>query len=62
MNIEGPGQAPKPLPKSAPHVCTHNRLISDSVLEEEHQDGKVRCVECGSIIPDPHLRVEAKGM
>lgn len=60
VNIEEPGQASTPLPKSPPHVCTHSRLISDSVSEEEHQDGKVRCVECGSIVPDPHLQRESK--
>jgi hypothetical protein len=30
-------------------------LISDSVTEEEHNSGKVRGVECGDVIPDPHL-------
>lgn len=46
---------------SPPCTCTHNRLISDSVTEEEHQAGKVRCVECGGVIPDPHLQRKAKG-
>jgi ribosomal protein S26 len=30
-------------------------MISDRVKEEEHNAGKVRCVECGGVIPDPHL-------
>lgn len=43
-----------------PCACTHSRLISDSVTEEEHQAGKVRCVECGAIVPDPYLKLEGK--
>jgi hypothetical protein len=30
-------------------------MISDRVTEEEHIAGQVRCVECESVIPDPHL-------
>ena len=44
-----------------PCLCTHSRLISDNVTEEEHQSGKVRCVECGSVIPDPYLQRGSKG-
>ena len=43
-----------------PGACTHSRLISDSVSEEEHNAGKVRCVECTAIVPDPHLKREGK--
>lgn len=46
------------LPVSQPFACTHSRLISDSVTEEEHLAGKVRCVECGAIVPDPYLERE----
>jgi len=60
VNIEGSGQAPQFLTMSPPCTCAHSRLISDSVSEEEHQAGKVRCVECGGVIPDPHLQREAK--
>ena len=56
MNRKESGRDPQNLPMSPPHTCTHRRLISDCVTEEEHTDGKVRCVECGSIIHDPHLR------
>jgi hypothetical protein len=35
-------------------------MISDSVTEEEHKLGKIRCVECGSIVLDPHLKQEGK--
>jgi len=52
--------APQPLPTSPPCACTHSRLISDCVTEEEHQAGKVRCVECGAIVPDPYLKREGK--
>ncbi len=45
---------------SPPSACTHGRVISDCVTEEEHKSGKVRCVECGGVIPDPHLQREAK--
>ena len=42
-------------------ACRHSRVISGCVSDEEHQAGKVRCVECGSVIPDPHLQRDAKG-
>jgi uncharacterized Zn finger protein len=48
------------MPMSQPRVCTHTRLISDSVTEEEHETGMVRCVECGGVVPDPHLQREAR--
>ena len=38
----------------------HSRMISDRVTEEEHNADKVRCVECGSIVPDPYLKREGK--
>lgn len=60
MNLEESGQAPQPFPMSPPCTCIHSRLISDCVSEEEHEAGKVRCVECGSVIPDPHLQREAR--
>ena len=43
-----------------PGACTHSRIISDSVTEEEHNAGKVRCVECAAIVPDPYLKRECK--
>ena len=61
MNLEESGRAPQPFPMSPPCACTHKRLISDCVPEEEHEAGKVRCVECGGIILDPHLQREAMG-
>ena len=60
MNLEGSGKALQTMPMNQPRVCTHTRLISDSVTEEEHEAGKVRCVECGGLIPDPHLQREAR--
>lgn len=60
VNLEMSGGAPQSFPMSPPCACTHSRLISDCVSEEEHQTGKVRCVECGDIVPDPHLQREAK--
>ena len=48
-------ETPKTRSISPPRNCTHSRLISESVTEEEHNDGKVRRVECGDIIPDPSL-------
>ena len=60
VNLEMSGGAPQSFPMSPPCACTHSRLISDCVSEEEHQAGKVRCVECGDIVPDPHLQREAK--
>jgi uncharacterized Zn finger protein len=47
-------------PVIRPGACTHSRVISDNVTKKEHNAGKVRCVECGSIIPDPHLKQEGK--
>jgi hypothetical protein len=43
-----------------PGTCTHSRIISDSVTEEEHNAGKVRCVECAAIVPDPYLKRDGK--
>ena len=54
-------EAAMPLSKSLPCTCTHSRMISDCVSVEEHKAGKVRCVECGGVIPDPHLQREANG-
>jgi hypothetical protein len=48
-------RAPQPLSTSPPRICTHQRMLSDRVTEVEHEAGKVRCVECGSVIPDPYL-------
>jgi len=48
-------------PVTRPCACTHSRLISDSVTEEEHQAGEVRCVECGAVVPDPFLQRKAEG-
>ena len=47
------------LSMSLPCACAHSRMISDSVSVEEHDAGKVRCVECGSVILDPHSQREA---
>jgi hypothetical protein len=55
VNHEESGGVSQTFPLSPPRVCTHRRLISDSVTEEEHEADKVRCVECGIVIPDPHL-------
>jgi hypothetical protein len=60
VNLEGSGKAPQTLPMSPPLACIHARLISDSVSEEEHKAGKVLCVECGGVVPDPHLQREAR--
>jgi hypothetical protein len=55
MSFSGSTQAPEPLPTSPPCVCTHRRMISDLVTEEEHEAGQVRCVECEGVIPNPFL-------
>jgi hypothetical protein len=60
MNPEESRQAHQTHRMSSPCTCTHSRLISDSVSEEEHKAGKVFCVECGGVIPDPHLQREAR--
>jgi uncharacterized Zn finger protein len=62
MDREQSGRALQSPPKKLPHTCRHNRLISDRVSEEEHKAGKVRCVECGSIFPDPHLQRDDRGV
>ena len=61
MNFKVSEQVLQPFPMSLPCVCTHSRMISDCVSVEEHKAGKVRCVECGGVIPDPHLQREANG-
>jgi hypothetical protein len=53
MNLEGPRRSPQPFPIGSLHACTHSRLISDYVSEEEHNAGKVRCVECGGSFSTP---------
>jgi hypothetical protein len=60
VNLKETGQASQTPRKSPPRTCTHSRLISDSVSEEEHEAGMVRCVECGSIIPNPHFQQDDK--
>jgi hypothetical protein len=51
---------PQPPPVKQSCACTHSRLISDNVTEEEHKVGKVRCIECGAIVPDPYLKRDGK--
>ena len=34
--------------------CTHSRAIDDVVTRGKKRSGKVRCLECGSIIDDPY--------
>ena len=60
VNLKDTGQLSQTPRKSPPLTCTHSRLISDSVSEEEHEAGMVRCVECKSLIPDPHPQRNAK--
>jgi hypothetical protein len=55
MSLEEKARTPESFPKSPPRICTHSRLISDSVTEEEHNAGKVRFVECGDVVSDPHF-------
>lgn len=40
--------------------CTHSRMISDHVTETGHGSGKVRCLKCGHVVPDPHLKQEGE--
>ena len=61
MNLEESGRTPQTISMSPPRACTHSRIISDRVTEKEHEAGKVHCVECGGVIPDPHLQRESKG-
>jgi hypothetical protein len=62
VNLKETGPVSQTSRKSPPLTCAHSRLVSDSVSEEEHSAGKVRCVECGSIIPNPHLQRNDKGV
>ena len=61
MNLNKSERPPQSLAMSPSCACTHSRLISDCVSVEEHKAGKVRCVECDGVVPDPHLQREAKG-
>jgi hypothetical protein len=61
VNFTVSEQAVQPLPKNLPCACTHSRMISYCVSVEEQKTGKVRCVECEGVIPDPHLQREANG-
>ena len=60
MSVTTQDSHPEFPPVIPPGACTHSRLISDSVTEEEHNAGKVRCIECGAIVPDPYLNREGK--
>ena len=60
MPIATQDSHPEFPPVDRPGTCTHSRIISDSVTEEEHNAGKVRCVECGAIVPDPYLKREGE--
>ena len=60
MKFKESEQAPQALSMSRSRICTHQRMISNHVTVEEYNCGKVRCVECGTVIPDPHLSLEAK--
>ena len=35
-------------------ACVHGRLIDTILTECGTPTGKVRCVECGAVIEDPH--------
>lgn len=35
-------------------VCAHQRLIEDILTRGGKVTGKVRCLECGAAIDDPH--------
>jgi hypothetical protein len=60
MSLRTSDLQPQPPPAKQSCACTHSRLISDNVTEEEHKAGKVRCVECGAIVPDPYLKQDGK--
>ena len=54
MKLTGSKRANKSL--SDPNcTCKHSRVISNFAVDEPHEAGMVRCVECGDAIPDPHL-------
>jgi hypothetical protein len=55
MKLKESEQAPQDFSMRPSRICTHQRMISNRVTEEEHGAGKVRCVECGRVIPDPYL-------
>jgi len=35
-------------------ACLHGRLIDDVLTKDGTRTGKVRCLECGAVIEDPH--------
>jgi hypothetical protein len=61
MNLGQSGHALQSLPTKPPLACMHSRMISSCASKKERQAGMVRCVECESVIPDPHLQRNAKG-
>ncbi len=61
VNFKVSEQAPQPLSMSLFCVCAHSRMISDCVSVKEHKAGKVRCVERGGVISDPHLQRKVNG-
>ena len=41
------------------HGCTHSRAIDDVLTRGKKRTGKVRCLECGAVFDDPHLKLES---
>lgn len=37
-------------------ACQHNRLVEDVPDSSATNAGMVKCVECGTVIADPHVR------
>lgn len=51
VDLQSPELRPGLTPKT---TCTHARLIDSILTERGTSTGKVRCVECGAVIDDPH--------
>ena len=60
MSLNTSDVQPESPSVNRPGACAHGRIISDKVTEEEHESGKVRCVECGAIVPDPYFKRDGK--
>jgi len=49
----------QPTTRTTPtNPCAHGRAIDDVLTRGKKRTGKVRCLECGTVFDDPHLKQE----
>jgi len=51
LDVQSPEIRPALTPKT---TCTHERMIDSILSEQGTSTGKACCLECGTVIDDPH--------